>query len=45
MLPDFKQNWTFLQIFIEVPSIKFHGNPSSGCRADKDEQMDGKKDG
>jgi len=45
MLPDFNQNWTFLQIFIEVPNIKFHGNPSGGSRADKCGQTDRKKDG
>jgi len=31
----------FLKLFqIEVPNIKFHGNPSSGSRADKSGQKD-----
>ena len=29
------------QLFIEVPSIKFHGNPSSGSSANTCGQMDG----
>jgi len=28
-------------IFIEVPNIKFHGNPYCGSRADTCEQTDG----
>ena len=31
---DFNQIWNFGQIFLEVPYIKFHQNPSSRSRAD-----------
>jgi hypothetical protein len=32
------------QIFIKIPNIKFHVNPSSGSRADTFKQTDGKTD-
>jgi hypothetical protein len=51
LLPDFNKIWIFFsQIFIQVPNIKFHVNPSSGHRADvwtdgrRDKQTDGRKD-
>lgn len=34
-----------LQIFIKVPSTKFHGKPSNGRRANTCVQTDGKADG
>ena len=40
-MSDFKQIGTPRQIFIGVPSIKFHGNPSSGRSADTCGQTDG----
>jgi len=32
--------WAFSTIFLKVYDIKFHGNPSSGSRADTDGQTD-----
>jgi len=34
-LSHFKQFGVSLQIFIEVPSVKFHGNPTNGNCDDK----------
>jgi len=43
-LPSFNQIWIFSNYFIEVPNIKFHGNPSSGSganiRGQKDRQTE-----
>ena len=39
-VPDFNQIWIWSTDFMKVPDIKFHGNPSSGRRADAHGQMD-----
>ena len=43
-LPDFNQIWMVSFFFIEVPSIKFHGNSYNWSRADTLWQTDGRKD-
>jgi hypothetical protein len=40
-LSDYNKFGAFLRIFIKAPSIKFHGNPSNGSRADTFGQTDG----
>jgi len=44
-VPDLNQNWSSRQIFVQVPDAKFHGNPSSGSRADISGQTDKRREG
>jgi hypothetical protein len=44
ILSDFNKIRIFQQIFVEVPNIKFNGNPSSASGADICGAMDGRTD-
>jgi len=45
ILLNFNQVWLPRHIFIKIPNIELHGNPSSGNRTDIFTQMDGQTDG
>jgi len=44
-LSDFNQIWTSSTNFHRVSNINFHGNPSSGSRADICGETDGREEG